>query len=292
MFARFQQEFAMFDLQLKSAFLVPFFGELPAYFPFWAKSCESNHHHFHWFVYNDRITESKDLNPAVTLIPYQFEEMAADFKQRLDINIPGRFLRRVCDYRLMFYFLRNDKENLESYDFIGFTDMDLVYGQLLGCMPPNMASYSMISADKDRPCGPFTLINRSQIYALKEYKHIKKHMEPKEHRTFNESKELLQVVSGNLPPYCNADLLQPTMTRGVSNTKVHAIWERGKITIYDIYFNRIEAGFFHFSRYKDKDRFVIDTEALRHDRWGVFKFGITGFTSRWNRTKMNLSLLV
>ncbi|WP_321495565.1 DUF6625 family protein [uncultured Desulfobacter sp.] len=282
----------MLDLQLKSAFLVPFFGELPVYFPFWAKSCELNHPNFHWFVYNDRITESKALNPAVTLIPYKFGEMVADFKQRLDINIPGRSLRRVCDYRLMFYFLRNGKEDLDCYDFIGFTDMDLVYGRLLGCMPEKMECYSMISADNDRPCGPFTLIKRLEMHSLKEYQYIKKHMEPQEHRAFDESKELMQVVSGNLPPYCRADLLQPTMTKGVSNTKVYAIWEKGKVTIYDIYCNRLEAGFFHFSRYKDKKRFVIDTDALRRDRWGIYKFGITRLASRWHRTKMNLSLLI
>lgn len=282
----------MLDLGLKSAFLVPFFGELPPYFPFWAKSCESNHPNFHWFVYNDTITELERLNPAVTLIPYQFEEMVTDFKQCLDITIPGCFLRRVCDYRLMFYFLRADREDLNRYDFIGFTDMDLVYGRLFKCMPPDMHCYSMISANNDQPCGPFTLINRSQIHLLKEYEHIKKHMEPKEHRTFNESKELMQVLSGNLPPYCSTKLLQPTMAKGVSNTKVYAVWEKGKVTIYDIYCNRLEAGFFHFSRYKDKKRFVIDTDALRHDRWGIYKFGISGLTPRWNRTKMNLSLLI
>ena len=74
----------------------------------------------------------------------------------------------------MFYFLRHDKEDLDRYDFIGFTDMDLVYGRLLDCMPKDMASYSMISADNDRPCGPFTLINRLQLHLLKEYKYIKK----------------------------------------------------------------------------------------------------------------------
>ncbi|MCP3941314.1 MAG: hypothetical protein GY710_07510 [Desulfobacteraceae bacterium] len=277
--------------QIRCSFLVPFFGNLPPYFDLWAKSCEANYKNFHWFVYNDKIDTKCRINKAVTLIPYTYEEMVSEFKTHLNINISGYFLRRVCDYRIMFYFTRKEKENLDSFHFIGFTDMDMVYGRLMKFMPENMTKFSMISADNKRPCGPFTLINRTQIQSIAEHKDIKAIMEEKTHHSFNEAQELMHIVSKELPPFCHAGQLQPSMSKKFSHRHVYGVWDNGKVIVHDCWRHKKEGGFYHFSRYKDKPRFKIDTP-MDGDKWGIHKFGINGTNSWWTRCKMNASLYI
>ncbi len=92
-----------------SAFLIIYFGELPSYFDFWAKSCDPYHKQFHWFVYSDQINQKIEVNKAVTLVPYGFERLCSDLKKFLDINIPNKNTRIICDCRLMLYPLREKK---------------------------------------------------------------------------------------------------------------------------------------------------------------------------------------
>lgn len=277
---------------IRSAFLVPFFGPLPPYYEFWVKSCEANQKNFHWFVYNDTLDGISQINGAVTQIPYQFEEMKTDFKQMLDISIPGKHLRRVCDYRLMFYFLRKVRENLDEFDFIGYTDMDMVYGKLMSFMPANMKQYSMISGNDDRPCGPFTLMNRHQLHLLADWKHIKPEMERIKHCCFDESKKLLTILSKSLPPFCSATSLQPQMMKILNRRHHYAIWDNGRIIVRDCWQKKKEGGFYHFSRYKDKPRFRIDTTLSSSDRWALYKFGISTPDHIWTRMKMEASLYI
>ena len=146
----------MIDNNVSAAFCVPFFGPLPPYFIHWVKSCEINHGHFHWFVYSDHVRSRRRLNRAVTIIPYTFDAMAADFKNIFGIEIFRENLRMICNYRILFYSLRRGKEPLDRYDFIGYTDLDMIYGDLAQFMPKETRDYHMISGDDGHPCGPFT----------------------------------------------------------------------------------------------------------------------------------------
>jgi len=257
----------------KSAFLVPFFGKLPKYFDFWVKSCEINKDNFHWFVYSDAVKTTQKLNNAVSIIPFTFDEMRAQFEKKLGIVIKGRLIRRVCDYRLLFYFIRKEQENLNKFDFIGYTDVDMVYGEISKYLPKDMDQYSMISAHDDRPCGPFTLMNRSQMHYILEWEGIKEEMERERHQSFNESLILKELLSTELPAFCKANPLQPQ--RATLHFRHHyGIWEDGKVVVHDCFFRKQEGAFYHFSRHKRKKNFKIDPNVLNSESWGVYRGGI------------------
>lgn len=278
---------------IKCAFLVPFFGPLPDYFHFWAASCRPNSEMFHWYVYNDHIKEKSLVNEAVTLLPYTYDQMISDFEDRLNIRIPGYYPRRVCDYRLLFYDLRCGIEPLDQFDFIGFTDMDMIYGRLARFLPEDMAGYSMISADDDRPCGPFTLINIECLGHIKTYEKIQAIMESEEHNSFNESKTLKEIVSVSMPAFCRADPLQPTMTKKLNHRHTFATWKNGEVTVFDNFGHTREGGFYHFSRFKNEDRFKISGhETAESHRWVISKFGIADGRSMWSFCKPVLSLFI
>jgi len=277
---------------MKNAFLVPFFGELPPYFSFWAKSCEINHENFHWFVYNDRIVSAYSLNEAVTMIPYQFDEMIADFKKILNMEISGYHLRNVCDYRIVFYFLRRDREPLDDFAFIGYTDMDMIYGRLNDFLPPDMYRYAMISADDDSPCGPFTLIRCSSVKSLTGCDRLKSVIESQEHQSLNEDKYLMDFVSGGNPVFCRTEPLQPARTPGFNFRKTFSVWDKGRIRVWDNRGNEKEGGFYHFSRYKNKRSFRVKADALGSEQWAVYRYGITDIRSKWKSYLLKLSLVI
>lgn len=259
----------------KFAFLVPFFGPLPPYFDFWAKSCEANHERFHWFVYSDQISTPYELNESVTMIPYKFEEMREDFSAIFNINIPEQNKRKVCDYRLMFYFLRREKEPLDDYDYIGYTDVDMVYGKIADFMPENIDQYAMISANENKPCGPFTLIKRHKLNILLESDELKKCLEADEHLKFDESKELAKLIkNGGNALFCRHSPLQPMRAEGFNYKRCLAVWEKGKISIRDCRGNNIEGAFFHFSRFKGNKKFKIRGNAINSPKWVVCRYGI------------------
>jgi hypothetical protein len=280
------------DKKPKSAFLVPFFGELPPYFRFWAKSCEPNHDHFHWFVYSDHVTRRYDLNRAVTMIPYQFDEMISDFRKLLGIKIPGHYLRNVCDYRIMFYFLRRGREPLDEYDFIGYTDIDLIYGKLIEHLPSDMGRYALVSGDDGKPCGPLTLMARSRMDRLPDSDEITAILEDPRHRTFNESPDLTNIVAGGKAVFCRTDPVQPARTAGFDYRRSFAVWNDGAVTVWDIRGNRKEGGFYHFSRYKRRRRFRVGEHSEENGQWGIYKYGIIDIRSKTTFHRLKLASLL
>jgi hypothetical protein len=310
---------------ISGAFLILYLGELPAYFKYWAKTCEPNHDHFHWFVYNDRIAQKEVYNQAVTLVPYSFERLCSDLKSSLHIHLPPQNTRVVCDCRTILYALRKDADLLDRYDFIGYSDLDVVYGDITRFLPENPGRYSLISAADHRPCGPFTLFNRTYLRAILENDRIKTRLEQTfgnlpaaqpglqgdgstfkpmsgnstkdkiaEHLNFahlDESEELVEMAEVHAPVFCRAVPLQPAMGRWFDHRRAFALWDKGRLYVRDIWGHQKEGAVFHFSRFKNRSRFQITSHALEADLLGIYKYGIIDARPLSTRFKMLLTLL-
>jgi len=310
---------------LLSAFLIIYLGPLPDYFDFWAKSCEPNHKNFHWFVYTDQILERKETNRAVTLIPLTFDRLCQDAKNILGINIPVQNTRIVCDCRLLLYPLRKDHENMEIYDFIGYSDIDVIYGKILDFLPENMMDYSLIAGHEGRPCGPFTLFNKkylpaicnhktiktffeqdpgNNLYANEDYSEASSTFKPMTGNTIkdkiaqkinfahlDESKQVKIIAEKFAPVFCKADSLQPTMIDGFSHRKAFAVWDKGHLYVKDIWGTKKEGAFFHFSRFKNRSRFKVNPQVLNTDHLGIYKYGFINIRSWQTKIKLFLTLL-
>lgn len=209
------------------------------------------------------------------MIPYKFEEMKDDFSNILNINIPEHNRRKVCDYRLMFYFLRRHKEPLDSFDYIGYTDVDMVYGKIADHLPENIDQYAMISANDGKPCGPFTLIKRLMLNILLESDEIKKCLEADDHLKFDESVKLMNIIKGEQNAvFCYFFPLQPMRSDGFNYKRCLALWENGKVSVRDCRGNKLDGAFFHFSRFKSSKKFKIRGNAIQSPTWVVCRYGI------------------
>lgn len=308
----------------RAAFLIIYLGPLPVYFDFWAKSCVYNGKTFHWYVYNDEVDSKIEYNEAVTIIPYTFEALRHDLKKNLEITIPAENRRIVCDCRMLMYEIRKQTDSLEQYDFIGYSDIDVIYGQIGKFMPPGPAQYSMISANKGAPCGPFTLFNRAYIENMVHHDLIKNRLEQNfgdqtyasdiyrspdmtfapmsgnsskdqiaaginfEH--LDESEEISRLAEQYAPTSCSPDPLQPARIKWFNHRKAIAFWENGRLTVVDNRGHIREGAFFHFSRFKNRGRFKIDPEISECDRWGIYKYGIVKIGSIFSKLKMALTM--
>ncbi|MCF6247155.1 MAG: hypothetical protein L3J69_07315 [Desulfobacula sp.] len=307
------------------AFLVIYLGKLPDYFDHWAKTCEPNHGNCHFFVYNDHIDVKQKHNKAVTLVPYSFEDLCSDLKETLNIHIHPQNTRIVCDCRVMLYPLRKEKDALDKFDFIGYTDLDVVYGLIAGFLPENPLQYSMICAHNNRPCGPFTLFNRNFLNDICRQGKLKDFFEASQDDSFysgkafsnaiskfmpmsgntkkdlisekikfchlDESNILIELAQCHAPVFCKSESLQPAMTKKINHQKTTALWENGHLYVKDNWGNKKEGAFFHFSRFKNRSRFKITKNALNADQLGIYKYGIIDAGSKLTRLKIFLTQL-
>ena len=310
--------------QKTGAFLIIYLGKLPPYFDFWARSCEPNQTHFHWFVYTDQAKRKTIFNKAVTLIPYSFENLHHDLMSKLNIRLPRQNTWLVCDSRILLYAIRKNEEPLDHYDFIGYSDLDVVYGKIKAFLPEHPLEYAMISAENERPCGPFTLFNRHYLLRILAHDRIKTFFEAEYQDQLNEnlnsvklisrfdpisgntakdnissklnfshldeSRDIVRIAEKNAPVFCQADPLQPTRTRWFNHRKAIAFWEDGKLLVMDNRGHLKEGAFFHFSRLKNNNRFCKYPDIPKSDNWGIYKYGFINLNSRFARIKMMLTL--
>ena len=108
------------------AFVIPYFGKFPNYFSLWLQSCRNNPT-IDWLLFTDS-NEKYDYpkNVKVTLI--QFGELRDKIQNLFDFEISLLKPYKLCDFRPSYGEIF--KEQLVGYDYWGFCDIDLIWGDL------------------------------------------------------------------------------------------------------------------------------------------------------------------
>lgn len=106
--------------------LIPYFGKWPAWFDFFLLSCEYNPT-VQWKFYTD--CHVPDIAPRNVRFQYiTFAEYKEKVSLELDISFNPQNPYKLCDLKPALGFIH--EEDVEGYDFWGFSDIDLVYGDL------------------------------------------------------------------------------------------------------------------------------------------------------------------
>jgi hypothetical protein len=256
-----------------AAFACPYFGKLPDYFRFWARSCEANHPAFHFFVYNDQCATPQAVNSAVTLAPYTQEQLRLDARARLGYEIPAFPSRKLCDLRLLFYGLRRAEEGYDQHPFFGYCDLDIVFGQISAFLPPDLGQCSMVSAHDGRPCGPFTLIRSSLLPGFYAEAGFKSAMVSAKYQKLDESAHLLQLAAAHGQTRCASHPLQPSRTGFLEKARCVGLWREGELTVSDGKNSR-SAALFHFTKLKVSRSFQVFPEDAAASQWRIDRHGI------------------
>ncbi len=145
---------------MKVLIIIPYFGLKPKWFDFFIHGCKSNPS-FHWLLFTD-FEEPKKLPENVILEKSTLTKFNQLVAQKLGLNVRINNPYKICDFRPTFGILFEDY--LDTYDFWGYSDIDLVYGRLDHFITRNMLhSYDIITTREGYLAGHFTLFRNTDF---------------------------------------------------------------------------------------------------------------------------------
>lgn len=136
-------------------FIIPYFGQWPFWMPFFIESCRANRS-INWLLVSD-CAPLDALPPNVEQRYVGFEEYCAWISQRLGFTFAPVNAYKLCDLKPVYGYLH--EADLKGYDFWGFSDIDLVYGDLRNYFTGSQLSkYKFFSTHDRRVSGHLCLM--------------------------------------------------------------------------------------------------------------------------------------
>ena len=108
------------------ALVIPYFGKFHNYFSLFLKSCAYNPT-VDFYIFTD-IEEKYDYPPNVHRVIMSFEVLKKRIQQLYDFEIVLNEPYDLCDFKVAYGEIF--QEYLKPYDFWGFCDCDLIYGDI------------------------------------------------------------------------------------------------------------------------------------------------------------------
>lgn len=107
-------------------FLIPYFGQWPFWMPFFIESCRCNPD-IDWLLIGD-CAELEDLPGNVRQQRISFEDYCGFVSARLGFRFAPVNPYKLCDLKPALGFIH--ESTIQGYDYWGFSDLDLIYGDL------------------------------------------------------------------------------------------------------------------------------------------------------------------
>ena len=138
----------------KCAFIIPYYGRLPQYFPIFLRSCGKNVD-FDWLVFTDDHT-AYDYPANVHVYYETFADMQRRVSQSFPFHPELKTPYKLCDLKPMYGYLF--AEYLAGYRFWGYCDCDIIFGNLSKFITEDMLS----RYDKIFPLGHLSLMRNTE----------------------------------------------------------------------------------------------------------------------------------
>lgn len=139
-------------MQNKIALIIPYFGNFPKYFNYWLKSALNNPE-FDFLIFTNNKNQSIK---NVKFINTSFLEFKKLLQRQVDFPIYLTEPYKICDYRPLFGLAL--KKYLKKYDFWGFCDLDLIFGNLSHFITPEI----LHNYDKIYDLGHLTILRNNE----------------------------------------------------------------------------------------------------------------------------------
>lgn len=174
----------------KIALIIPYFTAYP---PIWLNlnfySCSKQSNiDFIYFTDCDEIIHLASKYSNIICHKISFEDYCNNVSNRLGLAFHPQHAYKLCDLKPFYGFIHEDI--LKQYDFWGYGDNDLVYGNLEVLTSDNMlSSYDVITTMSERIAGHFAIFRNNEKYRTLGFKcpQWKEHLLLNEHVGFDES---------------------------------------------------------------------------------------------------------
>lgn len=212
-------------------FLIPYFGKLPFWMPFFLASCKANPT-IDWFIYTDQIYENyTPIN--VKFINIAFDEYKGMISNKLGIQFQPQNPYKLCDIKPALGYVHQDV--IDQYDYWGFSDIDLIYGDLKAYFTNvRLEAFELHSTHATRIAGHMCLIRNSTEMneAFMRVKNWQEIFEDHTHQAFDEkafSKVFLKHKNSpklvqKLAKYINPWLSKADFTEAFSTPNARIPW--------------------------------------------------------------------
>jgi hypothetical protein len=141
----------------KILLIIPYFGNWPVWFDFFLHSCRYNPT-VDWLLLSDnRMPENLPEN--IKFRQFSLSEYSRLVSERLNICFYPQNPYKLCDLKPMYGYVH--EEELEGYDFWGFCDVDIIFGNLRSFLTNSVLANDVISCHSTRISGHFTILRNT-----------------------------------------------------------------------------------------------------------------------------------
>lgn len=114
--------------QASIAIIVPYFGSFPNYFDLWLKTAEFQKGLVDFLLFTDCQVEQEIIPSNVRVIDMDYNEVEKRVNSLLPFKVKMYSPYKITDYKPLYGKIFSDY--LKEYDFWGFCDVDLIWGNL------------------------------------------------------------------------------------------------------------------------------------------------------------------
>lgn len=138
--------------------LIPYYGAWPVYLPLFIESCRRNTI-LDVYLISDLNIQTL-LPPNVKLVKLPISDLLERMKERIGITIKQIAPRKICDLKPAYGLLFS--ELTEGYNFWGYGDIDLIFGDLNRYLKDDILSeYDILTFREEWIHGPFTIFKNN-----------------------------------------------------------------------------------------------------------------------------------
>ena len=139
--------------------LICYFGKFPWYFDYFLHSCRYNPN-VHFYIITDNDFNKNQIPKNVFTIRKSLKEIKDMASSKLGFEVGLEHPYKFCDFRPALAFLF--PEYIEGYDFWGYGDIDVIYGNIRTFITGKLlTNYDIISVRHDFLPGAFSLFKNS-----------------------------------------------------------------------------------------------------------------------------------
>ncbi|PAX59725.1 DUF6625 family protein [Brunnivagina elsteri] len=233
----------------KIVILIAYFGHWPEWFPFYLESCRWNPT-IDWLFFTDcPIPENAPTNLRFIQINYvDYQKLVSN---RLGITFTDQSPYKLCDLKPAYGYIH--EEFIADYDYFGFGDIDVVYGDIRAFYTDKILRYNTLSTLNDMVSGHIFLMkneerwirafqkipNWQQLLLAPEYRSMDEYWFTKVLRGYVRFPSVLSNLWGIVDTYKRNHLFQeryatPLVERpwmdGTYNYPDKWYWYQGKLT--------------------------------------------------------------
>ncbi|MGE0224141.1 MAG: DUF6625 family protein [Acetobacteraceae bacterium] len=164
--------------------IILWFGPWPPWMRLFLESCRWNPT-VDWLLVGDSPPPA-DVPPNVRIVTMTFAAYRALAAERLGITPEWTDVYKLCDLKPTLGEVHRDE--VAGYDYWGFGDLDVIYGDIRRFYTPELLVHDVISPHDHIVAGHFSLLRTSEamLTAFKRIPRWKVHLSTDRHRSFDE----------------------------------------------------------------------------------------------------------